>query len=73
VNVIAISDPAMVFPPGRLLRVAKQIRSSDMTMVPSLGAAHAAEKFLGPIRASAVETIGFFVIDNTTSPGSTFI
>ena len=34
-----------------------------MVMVADLGAAHTAEKFLGPIRAGAVEAIGFFVID----------
>jgi len=34
-----------------------------MVMVTDLRAAHTAEKFLCPIRASAVEAIGFFVID----------
>lgn len=32
-------------------------------MVAGLGAAHAAEKFFCPIRASAVEAISFLVID----------
>jgi hypothetical protein len=34
-----------------------------MVMMPDLGAAHAAEKFLCPIRASAVEAVGFLMID----------
>ena len=34
-----------------------------MVVVPDLRAAHAAEKFLRPIRASAVEAIGFLVVD----------
>jgi hypothetical protein len=34
-----------------------------MVMVPNLRAAHTAEKFLCPIGASAVERIGFFVVD----------
>ncbi len=40
------------------LRIAEQIRASDMVMVADLGAAHTAEKFLRPIRASAVQRIG---------------
>jgi hypothetical protein len=32
-------------------------------MMAGLGATHAAEKFFGPIRASAVEAISLFVID----------
>jgi hypothetical protein len=55
--------PAMILAPRCLLRVAPQIGSSDMVMMALFGAAHAAEKFLCPIRASAVEAIGFFVID----------
>ena len=53
----------MVFAPRRLLRVAKQIRPGDMMVMALFGAAHAAEKFFCPIRTSAVEAIGFFVID----------
>jgi hypothetical protein len=34
-----------------------------MMMVTLFRPAHTAEKFLGPIRASAVKAIGFFVID----------
>ena len=34
-----------------------------MMMVAGLGAAHPAEKFLGPIRAGAVKAISFFVIN----------
>ena len=32
-------------------------------MVTNLRTAHAREKFLGPIRASAIETVSLFVID----------
>ena len=34
-----------------------------MMMMPDFSAPHAAEKFLGPIRASAVEAVSIFVID----------
>ena len=34
-----------------------------MVMVANFGAAHAAEKFLCPIRAGAVEAVRLFVID----------
>jgi hypothetical protein len=34
-----------------------------MVMVPNLGTAHAAEKFLCPIGASAVERIGVLMVD----------
>ena len=55
VHLIAIRHAAVILAPSRLLRVAEQIRASDMVVVADLGAAHAAEKFLRPIRASAVE------------------
>jgi hypothetical protein len=41
----------------------EQIRAGKMVVVADLGAAHTAEKFLCPIRASAIETIRFLVID----------
>ena len=41
----------------------KQIRSGDMMVMALFGAAHAAEKFFCPIRASAVKAIGFLMID----------
>src|SRR5437660_7621267 len=36
-NLIAIANPAMVFAPACLLRIAKQVRPGDMMMVPGLG------------------------------------
>jgi len=45
------------------LRVPEQIVASDVVMMSDLGTAHAAEKFLCPIRASAVEAVGFLVVD----------
>jgi hypothetical protein len=56
-------NPAVIFTPWCLLRVAEQILASDMMMVADFGAAHTAEKFLGLIRASAVQWISFLVID----------
>ena len=45
------------------MRVAEQVRASNMMMMSGLSAAKAAEIFLRPIRASAVEAVetDFFV------------
>ncbi len=43
--------------------MAEQLSARDMVMVPDLGAAHVAEKFLCPIRASAIIATGFFIVD----------
>jgi hypothetical protein len=46
-----------------LSRVLEQINARDVVMVADLGAAHAGEKFLCPIRTGAVRAVGFLVID----------
>ena len=58
-HLLTIGDAAVIFAPRRFLRVAEQILAGDMMMVADLGAAHAAEIFLRPIRASAVEAVRF--------------
>jgi len=63
VHLFAIRGAAVIFPPRRFLRVTEQIRASDVMMVTDLGATHTAEKFLCPIRASAVQAAGFVVVD----------
>jgi hypothetical protein len=51
VGLIAIRNAAVIFAPRCFLSIPEQISARDMMMVADLGAAHAAEKFLGPIRA----------------------
>jgi hypothetical protein len=45
------------------LRIAEQIWSGDVVMMPDLGAAHAAEQVLGPIGASAVQAVRLLMIN----------
>lgn len=54
-HLIAVRHAAVILAPRRLLRIAEQVIAADMVMMTNLSAAHAAEKFLCPIRASAVE------------------
>jgi hypothetical protein len=60
-HLFAVADPAVVFPPSRFLRVAGQIRPGDMA-VADFDAAHARQS-LCPIRASAVQAVGYLMID----------
>ncbi len=46
-----------------LARSEAQIVASDMVMVADLGAPETAKIFLGPIRAGAVEAVGFLMVD----------
>jgi hypothetical protein len=46
-----------------ILRVAEQMLARDMMVVADLGAAHTAQKFVGLIRASALQRIRFLLID----------
>jgi hypothetical protein len=48
----AIRQAAVIFPPRRLLRIAEQIIAADTVVVPDLGSAHTAEKFLGRVGAA---------------------
>ena len=43
-NLGAIVNAARIFTPGRFLRVAEQVRASDVVIVTDLTATHAAEK-----------------------------
>jgi len=54
---------AVIFPSSRLLRVTKQVRTGDMVAVPDFSAAHPREKFLCPVRTSAIQRAGFLMID----------
>jgi hypothetical protein len=45
------------------LRVAQQVRARDVVAVADFRASHAAEKFLCPIRASAVEAVRLVMVD----------
>jgi hypothetical protein len=42
-HLLAVAEAADVFPPGRLLGVAEQIRPGDVMVVPHLAAAQAGE------------------------------
>jgi len=53
----------MIVAPSRLGCVAPKIDARDMMEVAKLGAAHAAEKVLRAVRASAVFAVGFLMID----------
>jgi hypothetical protein len=53
----------MVVAPSALGSITPEIDARDMMEMAKLGAAHAAEKVLGSVRASAVLTAGFLMID----------
>jgi hypothetical protein len=62
-HLIAIGNPAMIFAPRTLLRVAKQVVARDMVIVTSFRAPQAAEIFLGPIRARAIGAVCLLMVD----------
>jgi hypothetical protein len=59
VDLLAVGQAPVILTPRGLLREPEKVRAGDMMMVSDLSAAHAAEKFLGPIGAGAVEAVGF--------------
>jgi hypothetical protein len=71
---LAIRGATIVFAPGSFLGITEQVRASKVMVVANLGTAHAAEKFFRPIRACAVQAVGFFVVDALISkrPCSSF-
>jgi hypothetical protein len=59
---LAIGHAAVILTPSGLLGVPQEVRAGDMVVVADFSAAHPREKFLCPIRASAVEALGFLMI-----------
>ena len=62
-DLIAVRNAAVILAPRTFLRVTEQIGAGDVMEMTDLGAAQAAEIFLGPIGAGAVERIGFLMVD----------
>jgi hypothetical protein len=62
-HLIAIADPALVFAPSGLLRVAEQVWAGHVVVVPDLAPAHAGEEGLGVVRVDAIEAVSLLVVD----------
>ena len=62
-RLLTVADPAQVFPPGRLLGIAEEIRPGDMMVMAELAAAQAREIGFRAIGACAVETVAVLMVD----------
>ncbi len=62
-RLLAVADPAQVFPPCCFLRVAEEIGAGNVMMVPQLAAAQAGEVRLCPVGAGAVDAVAVLVVD----------
>ena len=62
-ELFAIGQTPILLPPGRLLCLAEQVPPGDVAVMANFRAAHPREKFLCPIGASAVQRIGFRVVN----------
>ena len=61
-NLRPVIDPAVIFAPSRLLRVADKIGSGDVVMVADLAPAHAGEELFRAIRVDAAQAVGIVFI-----------
>ena len=62
-DLLAIGDAAVVLPPSGFLSEAEQVWPGDMVVMASLAATEPGEIAFRPIRAGAIERIGFLMID----------
>jgi len=62
-RLLTVADAAQVLPPCRFLRIADEIGTSDVVVMPQLAAAQAGEVRLCPVGAGAVDAVAVLVVD----------
>ena len=62
-ELLAVRHAAMVVTPRGLGSVAREVNGGDMVVTADFGPPHAAEKFLGAVRASAAFAVGLLMVD----------